>query len=193
MSGFRWTAAEVRRALETDSPAGDEAFSGISTDTRKIERGSLFVALKGANFDAHDYLAEAARQGAAAAVVSKVYTMPEGLPLFLVEDTLHALGKLARHRRRALGGRVVAVAGSNGKTTTKELLRAVLSSTFRVHATEANLNNQVGVPLTLLSAPDDAEAAIVEAGTNEPGEVTLLSRIIEPDAAIITSIGEEHL
>ncbi|HEU0301841.1 MAG TPA: UDP-N-acetylmuramoyl-tripeptide--D-alanyl-D-alanine ligase, partial [Longimicrobium sp.] len=88
---------------------------------------------------------------------------------------------------------VVAVAGSNGKTTTKELLRAVLSPRLRVHATDANLNNQVGVPLTLLAAPDDAEAVIVEAGTNEPGEITLLSRIIEPDAAIITSIGEEHL
>ena len=194
MSGFRWTAAEVRRALEIDSPAGDVEFSGIGTDTRKIERGSLFVALQGANFDGHAYLAEAAEKGATGAVVSRVpEDAPQGMTLFVVADTLHALGKLGRHRRRALGGRVVAVAGSNGKTTTKELLRAVLSSTFRVHATEANLNNQVGVPLTLLAAPDDAEAAIVEAGTNEPGEVTLLSRIIEPDAAIITSIGEEHL
>ncbi|MBW3570659.1 MAG: UDP-N-acetylmuramoyl-tripeptide--D-alanyl-D-alanine ligase [Gemmatimonadetes bacterium] len=194
MSGFRWTADEVRRALETESPAGDVTFSGISTDTRKIERGSLFVALKGANFDGHAYLAQAAGQGAAAAVVSRIPAdAPPELPLFLVDDTLHALGRLGRHRRRALKARVVAVAGSNGKTTTKELLRAVLSSTFRVHATEANLNNQVGVPLTLLAAPDDAEAAIVEAGTNEPGEITLLSRIIEPDAAIITAIGEEHL
>lgn len=194
MSGFRWTADQVRRALETDSPAGDMNFSGISTDTRKIGRGSLFVALRGANFDGHEYLAQAAEQGAAAAVVSRVPAdAPEGLPLFVVDNTLHALGRLGRHRRRALGARVVAVAGSNGKTTTKELLRAVLATNFRVHATDANLNNQVGVPLTLLAAPDDAEAAIVEAGTNEPGEVTLLSRIIEPDAALITSIGEEHL
>jgi UDP-N-acetylmuramoyl-tripeptide--D-alanyl-D-alanine ligase len=194
LSGFRWTADEVRAALETHSPADEMTFTGISTDTRKIERGSLFVALKGTSFDAHDYLAQAAEQGAAAAVVSRVpENAPRGLPLFVVDDTLHALGRLGRHRRRALGARVVAVAGSNGKTTTKELLRAVLSPAFHVHATEANLNNQVGVPLTLLAAPDDAQAAIVEAGTNEPGEVTLLSRIIEPDAAIITSIGEEHL
>lgn len=193
MTEFRWTADEVRAALELTAPAGAMDFSGISTDTRKIGPGSLFVALRGANFDGHDYLAQAARQGAAAAVVSNAEGAPEGLPLFVVPDTLHALGKLGRHRRRALGGRVVAVAGSNGKTTTKELLRAVLSGTFRVHATDANLNNQVGVPLTLLATPDEAEAVIVETGTNEPGEITLLSRIVEPDAAIITSIGEEHL
>ena len=194
MSRFRWTAAEVRRALETDAPAGETEFSGISTDTRKIGRGSLFVALRGARYDGHDYLAEAAREGAAAAVVSRVPDdAPQGLPLVVVPDTLHALGRLGRHRRRALGARVLAIAGSNGKTTTKELLRAVLSTRLRVHATEANLNNQVGVPLTLLAAPDDAEAAIVEVGTNEPGEIALLSRIVEPDAAMVTSIGEEHL
>lgn len=193
MTGFRWTAEEVRAALELQAPAGVMEFSGISTDTRAITPGSLFVALRGANFDGHDYLARAAQSGATAAVVSRGDAAPEGMPVFVVPDTLHALGRLARHRRRALQGRVVAVAGSNGKTTTKELLRAVLSSTFRVHATDANLNNQVGVPLTLLATPDEAEAVIVETGTNEPGEITLLSRIVEPDAAIITSIGEEHL
>ena len=97
------------------------------------------------------------------------------------------------HRRRALGAKVVAVAGSNGKTTTKDLLRAALSPRFRVHATEGNLNNQVGVPLTLLAAPDDAEVLVVETGTNEPGEIEILGAIVEPDAAVITSIGEEHL
>jgi UDP-N-acetylmuramoyl-tripeptide--D-alanyl-D-alanine ligase len=193
LTGFRWTADEVRAALELNAPAGVMEFSGISTDTRAIAPGSLFVALRGANFDGHDYLEQAARSGAMAAVVSRADGAPENLPLFVVPDTLHALGKLGRHRRRALGGRVVAVAGSNGKTTTKELLRAVLSPALRVHATTANLNNQVGVPLTLLAAPDDAEAVIVETGTNEPGEITLLSHIVEPDAALITAIGEEHL
>lgn len=193
MTGFRWTADEVRAALELSAPAGVMEFTGISTDTRDIAPGSLFVALRGANFDGHDYLEQAARSGAMAAVVSRAEGAPEGMPLFVVPDTLHALGRLARHRRRALGGRVVAVAGSNGKTTTKELLRAVLSPALRVHATTANLNNQVGVPLTLLAAPDDAEAVIVETGTNEPGEITLLSHIVEPDAALVTSIGEEHL
>jgi len=111
----------------------------------------------------------------------------------VVENTLHALGRLGRHRRRAHAAKVVAVAGSNGKTTTKDLLRAALSPRYRVHATTGNLNNQVGVPLTLLAAPEDAEVLVVETGTNEPGEIDLLGAIVEPDAAVITSIGEEHL
>jgi UDP-N-acetylmuramoyl-tripeptide--D-alanyl-D-alanine ligase len=193
LSGFRWTAAEVARALELNAPAEEMDFAGVSTDTRKIVPGSLFVALSGANYDAHDYLDQAAAGGATAAVVSRVPDRSPAIPYFIVPNTLHALGALGRHRRRALAGRVVAVAGSNGKTTTKELLRAALSPRLRVHATDANLNNQVGVPLTLLATPDDAEAVIVETGTNEPGEITLLSRIVEPDAAIITAIGEEHL
>jgi UDP-N-acetylmuramoyl-tripeptide--D-alanyl-D-alanine ligase len=195
VSAFRWSAAEVERALGTKGNGEGEAeYTGVSTDTRKIQPGSLFVALRGANYDAHEFLAVAADAGATAAVVSRMPDVqPRGMRLYLVDDTLHALGRLARHRRRALAGRVVAVAGSNGKTTTKELLRAALGSTLRVHATEANLNNQVGVPLTLLAAPEDAEVLVVETGTNEPGEITLLGAITEPDAGIITSIGEEHL
>jgi UDP-N-acetylmuramoyl-tripeptide--D-alanyl-D-alanine ligase len=195
VTAFRWTAAEVERALGTAGNEGGEAhYTGISTDTRKIGEGSLFVALRGANYDAHDFLAVASEAGAAAAVVSRMpEVQPSGMRLYLVDDTLHALGRLARHRRRALPGKVVAVAGSNGKTTTKELLRAALGSTLRVHATEANLNNQVGVPLTLLAAPEDAEVLVIETGTNEPGEIALLGAIAEPDLALITSIGEEHL
>jgi UDP-N-acetylmuramoyl-tripeptide--D-alanyl-D-alanine ligase len=195
VSGFRWTAAEVERALGTrGTEDGDAEYSGVSTDTRKIAQGSLFVALRGANYDAHDFLAVASEAGATAAVVSRMPDVqPSGMRLYLVDDTLHALGRLARHRRRALSGRVVAVAGSNGKTTTKELLRAALGAKFRVHATEANLNNQVGVPLTLLAAPEDAEVLVIETGTNEPGEIALLGAIAEPDVALITSIGEEHL
>ncbi len=195
MTAFRWTAAEVERALGTGGTGEGEAdYTGISTDTRKIAEGSLFVALRGANYDAHDFLAVASDAGATAAVVSRMPDVqPSGMRLYLVDDTLHALGRLARHRRRALAGRVVAVAGSNGKTTTKELLRAALGGTLRVHATEANLNNQVGVPLTLLAAPEDAEVLVIETGTNEPGEIALLGAIAEPDLALITSIGEEHL
>lgn len=193
-SGFRWTADEVTRALELPESPGAMEFSGVSTDTRKIGPGSLFVALKGANFDGHDYLAQAAEAGATGAVVThRPEGAPDGLRYFTVGDTLHALGALGRHRRRALAAKVVAVAGSNGKTTTKDLLRAALSPRYRVHATEGNLNNQVGVPLTLLAAPDDAEVLVVETGTNEPGEIELLGAIVEPDAAVITSIGEEHL
>jgi UDP-N-acetylmuramoyl-tripeptide--D-alanyl-D-alanine ligase len=195
MSGFRWTAAEVGRALGVEPSAPVTAvFSGVSTDTRHIAPGQLFVALRGESFDAHDFLRLAATAGAAAAVVSRIPDdAPPTLPLYRVDDTLHALGRLGRHRRRAHPGRVVAVAGSNGKTTTKELLRAALSGHCRVHATEGNLNNQVGAPLTLLAAPDEAEVLIVEVGTNEPGEIALLGAIVEPDLALITSIGEEHL
>jgi UDP-N-acetylmuramoyl-tripeptide--D-alanyl-D-alanine ligase len=195
LSGFRWTGDEVERALETGREGGGAVeFTGVSTDTRRIGPGSLFVALKGESFDAHDFVARAFAAGAAAAVVSRIPDdAPAGASYYLVDDTLHALGRLGRHRRRAHAARVVAVAGSNGKTTTKDLLRAALSPRYRVHATSGNLNNQVGVPLTLLAAPDDAEVLVVETGTNEPGEIALLGAIVEPDAAVITSIGEEHL
>ncbi len=195
MSGFSWTAEEVERALETGAGSADGCvFTGVSTDTRKIGPGSLFVALTGESFDGHDYVRQAIEAGASGAVVSRVpEDAPDGARLFVVRDTLEALGRLGRHRRRALSAPVVAVAGSNGKTTTKDLLRASLSPRFRVHATEGNLNNQVGVPLTLLAAPDDAEVLVVEVGTNEPGEIAILGAIAEPDFALITSIGEEHL
>jgi len=207
LSGFRWTVGEVRKALEDemlrawihrgaddrrDSDASE--FAGISTDTRTIVAGSLFVALVGDRFDGHAFLREAADRGATGAVVSRrPDDVPEGLRLFEVDDTRRALGRLARHRRRLHRGQVVGIAGSNGKTTTKDLVRAVLSARFRVHATEGNLNNQIGVPLTLLAAPDEAEVIVVEMGTNEPGEIAILARIAEPDFGIVTSIGEEHL
>ncbi|HYJ80815.1 MAG TPA: UDP-N-acetylmuramoyl-tripeptide--D-alanyl-D-alanine ligase [Longimicrobiaceae bacterium] len=196
MSGFRWTAGEVERALGSGPGGGDDdvVFSGVSTDTRTVAPGDLFVALKGESFDAHHFLHAAARQGATGAVVSHVPPDgPAGIRWFEVPDTLQALGRLGRHRRRALAGRVVAVAGSNGKTTTKDLLRAALAPRYRVHATQGNLNNQVGVPLTLLAAPDDAEVVVVETGTNEPGEIAILGAMVEPDLALVTSIGEEHL
>ncbi len=195
LSEFRWTAGEVEKALGlAPGDDGEFAFSGVSTDTRRPMHGALFVALKGASFDAHEFLGQAAEQGAAGAVVERVpERAPEKLRYFVVDDALHALGRLGRHRRFAHGGRVVAVAGSNGKTTTKDLIRAALSGRYRVHATQGNLNNQVGVPLTLLAAPDDAEVLVVEVGTNEPGEIAILGAITEPDLAIVTSIGEEHL
>ena len=116
-----------------------------------------------------------------------------GVPVFLVPDTLAALGALGRHWRRAWGGPVVAIAGSNGKTSTKEIVRAALGAAYHVHATTGNLNNTVGVPLTLLSLPPSAEIAVIEIGTNVPGEVAALRAIAEPEIAVVTSIGEEHL
>jgi UDP-N-acetylmuramoyl-tripeptide--D-alanyl-D-alanine ligase len=194
VKSFRWTAAEVRRALGQADDAADLVFAGVSTDTRKVGTGDLFVALRGDRFDGHGYLTQAAEAGAVGAVVDSVPdNAPAGLAYFVVPNTLHALGALGRHRRRALTARVVGVVGSNGKTTTKDLIRVVLSAKYRTHATEGNLNNQIGVPLTLLATPDDAEVLVVEMGTNEPGEIEILTRIVDPDAAIVTSIGEEHL
>lgn len=197
MSTF-WTDAAVREALGLESPSGESearpVYSGVVTDTRTPSPGSLFVALRGERFDAHNFLRSAVSAGARGAVVERI---PEGAPAelvyYTVSDTLRALGLLARHYRRHLGARVVAVVGSNGKTTTKELTRAALSVCYRVHATSGNLNNLVGVPLTLLAAPADAEALVVEVGTNAPGEVAWLGEVVEPDAVLITSIAEEHL
>lgn len=195
MSQFRWTDAEVRSALGLAPEPGAEAtYDRVGTDTRALTQGSLFVALAGERFDAHDFLGQAAAAGATGAVVTRVPDdAPEGLRYYVVENTLHAFGRLARHRRRRLGARVVGVVGSNGKTTTKDLLRAALGARYRVHATQGNFNNQVGLPITLLAAPDDAEVLVLEMGTNEPGEIEILSRIAEPDAAIVTAIAEEHL
>lgn len=209
-SGF-WTLSRVAAALDgaaagahgySDAHAGvrsrwagaDRAVRAVATDSRTVETGDLFVALSGERFDGHDFLASAVARGAAAVVVSRSERAAGlGVPVFAVENTTTALATLARFRRRAWGKPVVAIAGSNGKTSTKELLRAALGSLLEVHATSGNYNNQVGVPLTLLATPDAADLAIVELDTNAPGEVALLRSIAEPDIAVVTSIGEEHL
>jgi UDP-N-acetylmuramoyl-tripeptide--D-alanyl-D-alanine ligase len=204
-----WTFDRVSRALEDGGglvappPRGSAVFSRIGTDTRRVVRGELFVALVGERFDGNDFLAAAVAGGAAGVVASRAEAVPHDVPAFVVRDTTVALGALARFHRRDWGQgaddapgrsrRVIAVAGSNGKTSTKELIAAALATRYRVHATRGNLNNQVGVPLTLLALPGDADIAVVEVGTNAPGEIALLRAIVEPDIAVVTSIGEEHL
>lgn len=166
----------------------------IATDTRTLTPGAVFVALRGERFDGHDFLGVAVAAGAGAVVVSDPGRAAGlGRPVFVVTDTTRALGALGSYRRRAWGRPVVAVTGSNGKTGTKELLRAALGAAFDVHATSGNLNNEVGVPLTLLAIPDEADVAVVEIGTNHPGEVGRLRDIVLPDVCVVTSIGEEHL
>ena len=190
-----WTLGRVALALgdaEIDHLNESQELSGITTDSRAVAPGQLFVALVGEKFDGHDFIDSALKQGASAFIVSKPMASA-GVPVFLVPDTLVALGQLGRHRRREWGGKVVMVAGSNGKTTTKDLIRAALSGALEVHATTGNLNNRIGVPLTLLAIGADCEIAVVEAGTNMPGEVAILRKIIEPDISVVTSIGEEHL
>jgi UDP-N-acetylmuramoyl-tripeptide--D-alanyl-D-alanine ligase len=183
-----------RGVLDANRRPGSPVLRGVATDSRSVGAGDIFVALSGDRFDGHDFLGTAVARGAAAVVVSK----PEraqglGVPVFAVPDTLTALGDLARYRRRAWGKPIIAIAGSNGKTTTKELVRGALGVVFSVHATTGNYNNRIGVPLTLLGIPDAADIAVIEMGTNSHGEVALLRAITEPDMALVTSIGEEHL
>ena len=193
-AGFVWSGKAIADALGIAAPA-DVQCTSVSTDTRDIAPGALFVALKGERFDAHDFLAQAKERGAVAAVVRAGTPPTPGLVYFAVPDTLVALGRLARARRRALpaGAPVVAVTGSTGKTSTKEMLRAALGSRWRVHATSGNLNNLIGAPLTILSAPADTEALVVEAGASLPGEIAKLRDIIEPTIAVVTSVGWAHV
>ena len=188
----RWTGAQVAAALETAVPP-DLAFSGISTDTRAVRPGELFVALAGERFDAHQFLPQAAQAGARAAVVRRGTPPVPGLALLPVDDTLSALGRLARARRRGVPGPVVAVTGSNGKTATRAMLAAALGTRWRTHATRENLNNLVGVPLTVLEAADDVEALVVECGASVPGEVARLRDVVEPTVAVITNVSAAHL
>ncbi len=198
MSDGFWTADRLAHALasriSTSAPRGSHALGNVSTDTRSLRPGDIFVALAGDRFDAHDFLAEAVAAGARALVVSRTVAIGElNVPIYLVDDTLVALGDLARFRRLAWGGPVIAIAGSNGKTSTKELLRSALESRLAVHATSGNLNNRIGVPLTLLALPAESDVAIIELGTSIPGEIAILRDISRPDVAIVTSIAEEHL
>jgi UDP-N-acetylmuramoyl-tripeptide--D-alanyl-D-alanine ligase len=185
----------VRRALGIEAVPSEAAptFDRISTDTRSVAPGDLFVALRGETFDGHDFIAEARSRGAKGAVVSRPVDVDGAFALYEVGDTLRALGSLAAHRRRTLPGQVVGVTGSSGKTTVKELLSTALSSTFSVYSTKGNLNNRVGLPLSLLAAPEKAEFLVLELGTSEPGEIRALTEIAEPDHAVVTTVSEAHL
>ena len=193
-----WTADRVADALAPLSPVnlprGAFLFGRVWTDTRTIEDGDLFVALVGERFDAHEFLKDADAKGAKGLVVSRLESARGlGVPVYQVRDTLVALGALGTYRRRALNKPVVAVVGSNGKTSAKELIKAALGSRLEVHATTGNLNTLIGVPLTLLAMPDSADVAVVVMGTNQPGEIPRLREIVEPDITVVTTIAEEHL
>lgn len=187
-----WTGARVARVLGAEQVPPCR-FSGISTDTRTLAPGTLFVALVGEHFDGHRFLDAALAAGATGAVVRMGTPLPDGLIGFAVGDTLAALGALARDRRRQVQGPVVAVTGTNGKTATKEMLARIMGVRWSVHATRGNLNNLVGVPLTILAAPDPIEALVVEAGASIPGEVARLRDIIEPSVGVVTNVAAGHL
>ncbi|MBU1274460.1 MAG: UDP-N-acetylmuramoyl-tripeptide--D-alanyl-D-alanine ligase [Proteobacteria bacterium] len=170
-------------------------FTGVSTDSRSLQPGELFVALSGPNFDGHDFLDRAFEAGAAAALVLRDAQPPSGNGhcLLEVEDTLTALGQLAAAWRREHSALVAAVTGSNGKTTTKEMLAAILGQRHRVLATRGNLNNLIGLPLTLLRLREVHSACVVEMGMNAPGEIARLTEIAAPEAGVITNVGPAHI
>ncbi len=170
----------------------DTVVARVSTDTRSLQAGELFIALHGDRFDAHDHLADA--RHAAAAVVHRVPPdAPGDLPLIIVPDTRRALGDLAAWHRTTLRGPIVAIAGSNGKTSTKLLVDSVLRTRFHGTASPRSFNNDIGVPLTLLDADAADDYTILEIGTNHPGEIERLIEIAQPTVAVVTSIGREHL
>ncbi|QJD88090.1 UDP-N-acetylmuramoyl-tripeptide--D-alanyl-D-alanine ligase [Cohnella herbarum] len=173
----------------------DVLLTGVSTDTRKIQPGQLFVPLRGERFDGHDYIRTAKDAGAFAALWDRSVPLPEiDVPLVLVDNTLEALQALAvGYLNNRLSAKVVAITGSNGKTTTKDLISSVLSTRFLVHKTEGNFNNHIGLPLTVLSAAENTEVLVLEMGMSGQGEISLLSAMAKPDAAIVTNIGESHL
>lgn len=168
--------------------------SGVSTDTRKIDRGNIFFALKGPNFNANEFAAKALEMGASAVVIDDpAYFIEDDQRYFICEDVLITLQKLANFHRREFSIPVIGLTGSNGKTTSKELLNAVLSQKFNTLATVGNLNNHIGVPLTLLKLKPEHEIAIIEMGANKQGDIKELCDIAEPTHGFITNIGKAHL
>lgn len=166
--------------------------SGICTDTRKVEDNNIFFAIKGANFDGNSFAEEALQRGCSYAVIDN-FEQKKDHRYIVVQDVLGTLQELAKFHREKLNCPVIGITGTNGKTTTKELILAVLSSQFKTIATKGNLNNHIGVPLTLLSTPLDTEILIVEMGANHQGEISQLCKIASPDYGIITNIGKAHL
>ncbi|OGT21309.1 MAG: hypothetical protein A2V90_03510 [Gammaproteobacteria bacterium RBG_16_57_12] len=169
----------------------DARFAQVSTDTRTLAGGELFIALRGERFDGHEYIAQAAGAGAVAVVVD--HRMDNPLPQIVVQDTRLALGRLANAWRKSLKVSVVAVTGSNGKTTTKEMLAAILGTAGPVLATQGNLNNNIGVPLTLLRLQPEHCYAVIEMGANHHGEIAYLTNLTQPDVAMITNASTAHL
>ena len=166
--------------------------SGVCTDTRTIKNDSIFIALKGANFNGNSFAQEALRRGAKYAIVDEI-EFADNKRIFHVSDSLIFLQKLANYHRKKFSIPVIGITGSNGKTTTKELINCVLSQKYNVLCTVGNLNNHIGVPLTLLSLTENHEIAVIEMGANKPGDIQELVEIAEPNVALITNIGKAHL
>lgn len=177
--------------------SSEAAVESIMTDSRKVQPNSLFIPIIGERFDAHDFIESAIEHGAIATLWAREYPVPTHLKnkcfFFYVDDTVEGLQTLASYYRKRINPTVIGITGSNGKTTTKDLLAAMLETTYKTHKTAGNLNNHIGLPLTILSMPSDTEMLVLEMGMNNFGEIDLLTRIAKPEYAIITNIGESHI
>ena len=191
-AAFRWSDASVRLALGLPGGDPERIYRGISTDTRTLRSGDVFVALEGERLDGHAFVPDAVAAGCAA-VVSRREPGACPVTVYQVRDTLTALGDLALHRRALAAIPVVGITGSSGKTTVKDLTLGALSATPRAHGTTANNNNRVGTPLTILSMPDCATSLVLEMGTNEPGEIAELARVARPTVGVVTTVSEAHV
>lgn len=172
----------------------DLSIEGVSTDTRSIGKGQLFIPLIGENFNGHKFIKKAIEKGASATLWNKDEPIPDiDFPFILVDDTLLALQRLAKEYRNQLKVKVIGITGSNGKTSTKDILASLLGTKYKTKKTMGNFNNHIGTPLTLLDLDEDTEMAVVEMGTSNFGEISLLTDMAKPDVGIITNIGEAHL
>lgn len=192
---MNWLLSKVAEVVAGRLVGKDVVLAGISTDTRAIGAGQLFLALRGGNFDAHDFLAQALVSGAGALLVADETKLPTGVSAVVVADTLLALGQLAAAWRAEFDLPVIAITGSNGKTTTKEMVAAILHAEFGsdVLATRGNLNNDIGLPLTLLGLKSSHRAAVIEMGMNHPGEIAYLAPLGAPTVALVTNAQRAHL
>lgn len=196
---MNWTLARIAAVTQGrilgGAQAAEQVVNGLTTDTRAITQGQLFVALAGERFDAHDFLAAAVQAGAAGLLVSDEQRLPAGVPAVLVADTRLALGQLAAAWRAQFTLPLIAVTGSNGKTTTKEMIASILETAYpgAVLATRGNFNNDIGLPLTLLGLHAGHRAAVVEMGMNQPGEIAYLTQLARPTVALVNNAQRAHL
>lgn len=187
-------AIDIAAATEAKLTGPAVEFTGVTTDSRAVKQGELFVAFSGGNFDGHAFCAKAVELGATGVLVSKPVEVPEGITVLMVEDTLKAFQQMARAYRRSFKGlKVFAITGSNGKTSTKDLLAAALGAKYNVIKTQGNFNNEIGLPKTLLNITKDTEIAVVEMGMRGLGQIAALCEIAEPDSGLISNVGETHM
>ena len=170
----------------------NKEITGIAIDSRKVKEGDLFIPFLGENVDGHDYIESAFEKGAVASLSLKDDFESDNNIIY-VNDSYEAIQTLAKHYLECLNAKIIAITGSNGKTTTKDIVTSILETKFKVHKTQGNFNNELGVPLTILAAPEDSDILVLEMGADNFGQLDFLSKLVKPDYTIITNIGESHI